>query len=320
MAIGFKNKKIILAAILPLLFWGGIFIFWFFNSNQQSNANPIILKSPGANQSGQKNIGQLASLAATQIDSDKDGLTDWEESIYGTSPQKSDTDNDGYLDGEEVASSRDPLKKGPNDLIVKNKTTNTEEMTATKKFTELAVANYLTAFQTKNPAELKPEELDAILKDSFSNDPKMSAKFNEILKSELYYFIPPDLDKGIKLAKNDTEKEQKLYGENVIKLLEEMYGAEPKNNFFQTINQSVVTGNYSEIEKFAEFYQKIYESAKNISVPKSLETNHKNLLTYLYKMQKISEAIKIYETDPLKTLLALNELTNLTQKLFAQNQ
>lgn len=315
-----KHKKLILAAILPLGFWVAIFGFWFFNSDQQSNANPIILKSPGANQSGQKNIGQLASVAATQIDSDKDGLTDWEESIYGTNPQKSDSDGDGYLDGEEVASSRDPLKKGPSDLIAKNKINDTEEMTATQKFAELAVANYLTAFQTKNPAELKPEELDAILKDSFSNDPKMSGKFNEILKSELYYFIPPDLNKEIKLTKNDTEKEQKLYRENIIKLLKEMYDTGPKNDFFQTINQSIATKNYSGIEEFAVFYQKMYESAKNIAVPKSLEINHQNLLTYLYKMQKISEAIKIYEADPLKTLLALNELTNLTQKLFAQNQ
>lgn len=315
----FKNKKLILAAILPLGFWVALFGFWFFNSSQQSNTNPIILKSRGATQTGQKSIGQLASTAATQIDSDKDGLTDWEESIYGTSPQKSDSDNDGYLDGEEVASSRDPLKKGPDDLIVQNKTTDTEEITATRKFAELAVANYLTAFQTKSPAELKPEEMDKILRDSLGNDPKMSVKFNEILKSELYYFIPSDLNKEIKIAKNDTEKEQKLYGENILKLLKEMYDSGPKNDFFQTINQSMVTGNYSQIEEFAAFYQKIYGSAKNITVPESLEINHKNLLTYLYKMQKISEAIKIYETDPLKTLLALNELTNLTQKLFAQN-
>ena len=316
----FKHKKLILAVILPLGFWAGLFGFWFFNSDQQSNANPIILKSSGTNQFGQKSISQLASLAATQIDSDKDGLTDWEESIYGTDSKKSDSDGDGYLDGEEVVSSRDPLKKGPDDLIVSSPKNKIEEMTATQKFTELAVANYLTAFQTKNPAEFKPEEIDKILKDSIGNDPSVSAKFNEVLKSELYYFVPSNLDTEIKFAKNDTEKEQKIYFGNITKLLKEFYDTEPKNDFFQTINQSMATKNYSKMDEFAAFYQKMYASAKNIAVPKSLTTNHENLMSYFYKMQKISEAIKIYETDPLKTLLALNELTNLTQKLFAQNQ
>ncbi|PJE76708.1 hypothetical protein COV05_02995 [Candidatus Uhrbacteria bacterium CG10_big_fil_rev_8_21_14_0_10_48_16] len=45
-------------------------------------------------------------------DSDGDGLTDLEESEYGTDPLNPDTDGDGYSDGDEVASGYDPNGPG----------------------------------------------------------------------------------------------------------------------------------------------------------------------------------------------------------------
>ena len=44
-------------------------------------------------------------------DSDHDGLTNAEEKIYGTEPNKSDTDGDGYSDGVEVRGGYNPLKR-----------------------------------------------------------------------------------------------------------------------------------------------------------------------------------------------------------------
>ncbi len=43
------------------------------------------------------------------LDSDLDGLDDFEEVIYGTNPKNDDTDNDGVEDGEEVNQVSDPL-------------------------------------------------------------------------------------------------------------------------------------------------------------------------------------------------------------------
>jgi len=45
---------------------------------------------------------------ASVIDSDHDGLTDAEEAIFGTDPNKADTDGDGYSDGAEVLGLYDP--------------------------------------------------------------------------------------------------------------------------------------------------------------------------------------------------------------------
>lgn len=67
--------------------------------NNPTTFNPADLK--------QFSLSLMASL-----DTDKDGLTDSEEKIFGTDPNLKDTDGDGYLDGEEVANFYSPLDKG----------------------------------------------------------------------------------------------------------------------------------------------------------------------------------------------------------------
>lgn len=50
-----------------------------------------------------------SSSVDSQIDSDKDGLTDEQEKELGTDPFNADTDNDGYSDGFEVSQGSNPL-------------------------------------------------------------------------------------------------------------------------------------------------------------------------------------------------------------------
>ena len=60
------------------------------------------------------NVNQInsdsdASGNACDLDDDNDGLTDVEETSFGTDPTLSDTDADGWSDGEEVDEGTDPL-------------------------------------------------------------------------------------------------------------------------------------------------------------------------------------------------------------------
>jgi hypothetical protein len=48
-------------------------------------------------------------VVAFDVDTDSDGLNDWEEAQLGTSPTASDTDHDGMPDGWEVAHELNPL-------------------------------------------------------------------------------------------------------------------------------------------------------------------------------------------------------------------
>lgn len=62
--------------------------------------------------------GESARIAAAeqfQIDTDNDGLKDWEEVLLGSDKDNPDTDTDGTEDGQEVKEGRNPLMKGPSD-------------------------------------------------------------------------------------------------------------------------------------------------------------------------------------------------------------
>ena len=63
-----------------------------------------------------------ASLAAgikkiERLDSDGDGLKDWEEELWQTDKNRADTDGDGTSDGAEISASRNPQKTGLDNLV-----------------------------------------------------------------------------------------------------------------------------------------------------------------------------------------------------------
>jgi hypothetical protein len=82
------------------------------NGNQNNNLNqPSNLDSDkdGLSDAEEEDFG----TDPFEVDSDGDGLFDYEEvNAYGTDPLDPDTDGDGYLDGEEVAGGYNPNGSG----------------------------------------------------------------------------------------------------------------------------------------------------------------------------------------------------------------
>lgn len=98
-------KTILIVVVLLLVFAGAAFALF-----HESWTDPRL---PAGNEtSGEPRLAQL--------DSDGDGLKDWEEAIFRTDPHNPDTDGDGTPDEEEIVANRDPLTPGPDDLILPN--------------------------------------------------------------------------------------------------------------------------------------------------------------------------------------------------------
>ena len=74
-------------------------------------------KTPSAAAAKAAIIPPVAATVQQDVDTDHDGLPDWEEAVYGTDPNNPDTDGDGVSDGEEVRTGHNPLKKGPDDIL-----------------------------------------------------------------------------------------------------------------------------------------------------------------------------------------------------------
>jgi len=66
---------------------------------------------PETNDYAMVNIGQVKYVFSfdSAVDSDGDGLSDWQEVVYGTNPYNPDTDGDGLTDKWEIDHGLDPL-------------------------------------------------------------------------------------------------------------------------------------------------------------------------------------------------------------------
>lgn len=93
----------------------------------------VWILSGGVSASREKIVPQLWNAVSkddTSVkDSDKDGLTDAEETKLGTDPKNPDTDGDHFLDGQEVKSGYDPLKPAPGDRTLANANGNSNSNT-----------------------------------------------------------------------------------------------------------------------------------------------------------------------------------------------
>ena len=83
----FPSKKVLAVGVLAigLLAWSIV----YQNTSQQNSA---ITNNP---------LRTVAQAESAFPDADKDGLYDWEETLYGTDPEDDDSDNDGILDGKQ---------------------------------------------------------------------------------------------------------------------------------------------------------------------------------------------------------------------------
>lgn len=107
-----------------------------------------------------------AEDAATSLDTDKDGLTDSEEKLYGTNASKADTDGDGYSDGIEVKSGYDPAKPAPGDKILA--TTSSVSGIETTSLTNEVVQELKTFTESKNNESVSTSEVQSLMNNAIA--------------------------------------------------------------------------------------------------------------------------------------------------------
>lgn len=165
-----KSQKFLI--FLYVLLTGGVFFVW--SSFQQVRGENIF------------------------VDSDQDGLSNEEERLYKTDPQKRDTDGDSYSDGVEVKSGYDPLKKAPGDKLFAVASANREGSSNAEENKDnltqglsQEIASIITE-KTASGEDISLEDLDA--------------RVNELLSGKGAEVVLPPIDiKGLKI-KNPISK------------------------------------------------------------------------------------------------------------------
>lgn len=234
-------------------------------------------------------------------DADQDGLSDSDESYWGTDFENPDTDGDGFLDGEEVASGNDPREKSthpqgdslastvyggldPNDIDVNYNITDGANQ---------LIAGAITSGDLTRTAEqsTKDKSVDMISVSAIDN-------FYTIQNS---FTLP-----AIRTTENSKE--------NQIQYLNELY-AIVKNDLID-FPQKLDSANSldSSMPYFSargEQFNSSFNKAVNLAVPKEWLDIHKSVLNILRRFGYNYSALSNYQVDSVKALVASEDVANL---------
>jgi hypothetical protein len=248
------------------------------------------------------------------IDSDKDGLPDYLEAIYGTDTNNPDTDGDTYLDGEEIMSGYDPLKAGPDDKVSDKAATPrpkpgslagvnlTEELAKAMK-EQLNKTDPSSAFQLDSTGNYATDSNgDAQLTNASIIDNALS---EALAKSPQLNFVPTIQDSDIKISSDDSKKAQEDFTSQMVNIIS------AKTSFskldIEAAQEAMQTQNYSGLDQYINGYLEAFKAIKEISVPPSWKELHKKNLSLILANANILQVIKTENDDPLRTILALQQ-------------
>ncbi len=229
-------------------------------------------------------------------DTDGDGLKDWEEGLWNTDLNNPDTDGDGTSDGAEIRLGRDPLKKGPNDLL--DRETVTEKTTAGSKARPLTLseqiarelfAQYMTAKQSGQPFTAQNEK--EILLHFFNNPPPLVAATR---------YDEKDLIAGASLHD---------YGNGVAAILLK-YSDKTGENELLTLQAAVDAEDAAKLEKLAArrtAYQGAVKDLLALPTPPEIKILHLNLINAITAMEKGVAGMQLIFADPVKSLETIGQ-------------
>lgn len=290
------SKKILIAIALLIVFIGALAWYGYKGSNTDytdtSNQNLLAIASSSPDNS------------ASQIDSDHDGLPDWEEALYGTDPHNPDTDGDGTSDGAEVALGRNPLVKGPNDFLAsKNNPVATssatvkENLTLTDTFARDFFTQYMNTQQSGT--QITPANADQFASDYLKTStlPDISAKQYTLADLSL-------TDSGRANISNYKDSIAAIFAK---------YWPSGKTNEIAIMQQAFTnndTGALAGLTPIISGYQSALKNMVTLPVPKLATSLHLNVLNTLSTYIQTLKMVQSSYTDPLSGLVALNSYQN----------
>lgn len=229
-------------------------------------------------------------------DTDKDGLTNREESYWNTNFQNPDTDGDGFLDGEEVSSGHDPLIPAPNDLI--------DNKNLTAKFSNLTLSGLY-------EGSLSPKNSDyAVMIGSIAS--MITENAVENLDTQIKTGLP---------AISSTKQNQENYIKQMSPLIESVFSDYifELNKISKDFRNSPAAVSDSSIMAFfkeqSQKYESHYNAVMTVAPPKNWQTNHFGLLKLLGDLSQVHLAISRNNTDPITALVAMNRLNDLLEMI-----
>lgn len=262
-----------------------------FSYYYSKEINPKNQKISYENTAEDKTVINKNETAKVQIiDSDEDGLKDWEETLWKTDPLNRDSDGDKTPDGEEVKQGRDPAKFGPKDSLTQ-KISSVTNTTKSKEIGELDkfARNFFTEFMKweQTGGITSSENIQALVQNFLNqngeatiNDAYSPSGFNTVLNSS------ENLKKYGNEVAEIYERYSQIYRQNPLVITEEEFDTHPKE-----ISKRVL--------KISNIFRDSAKEISLVSVPESLIFAHSELVNGLNQSAEGFLMFSKFEENPL---------------------
>ena len=255
-------------------------------------------------------------------DTDQDGLSNDEEKLYGTDPNKADTDGDGYSDGIEVRSGYDPSKAAPGDKV---------NVILDEESDDTAVAR-----KKINLTEAVSKQVAMTIKESASKQQNLSLDelrntVQKTMSEKITVDTLPEVDtKTIKIKKqkysslSDADREAKIkedvleYSTAVSYILvnnspipmQSNGDVEKLSSFMMSNMMSVLSGsNNALLDDFSKKGAAITEQLQSVDVPENMVDMHVKALKLAYYTMTFKGSIQSAgDADPLAQINTLAKM------------
>jgi hypothetical protein len=259
-------------------------------------------------------------------DSDQDGLSNEEERLYKTDPQKRDSDGDSYSDGVEIKSGYDPLKPAPGDKIF-------IAAADISRAGEQAVAG-----DKENLTKALSQEIASVITEKGASGEDVSVtdldvRIQELLSGKGSEVVLPPIDvKGLRIknpiSKDLSDEEKKVKEkEQAVKYLTSMayifannspqkFSSETElGTSLDTLSTQVMgafsSGNSEMIHVLAENGRRTIEETRDVEVPESMLPLHIKALQLSQYAISLEDEVKTNTGDPLRDISSMMKVQSL---------
>ncbi len=232
---------------------------------------------------------KLSDLVST--DTDLDGVMNWEEGLWGTSPTMKDTDGDGEEDGAEIAKLK-LEKEGTTDT--KDTVTGEEVLTETDKFSRELFSTIVALNQAGEVDDASADKLTESLASQIKNSVQRKVFLASDIKTSLDN-SPTAIQTYVTAIDNINKKYP--VSVNVLDILKEFVNDGENVNAEALIKlDPIIKQKSSSINDF-----------KNMTVPKDLAQLHLDMINALQRVVENISDIQLFEVDPIVAMGAISK-------------
>ena len=278
-----KNKRVVLVALAVVLL---VLLFFIKTKSQWTNEEVA-----GAGLvSGDEILGDVLSK-----DTDKDGILDWEEGLWGTDPTKKDTNDDGVSDKEEIG--RMKAERAENSSTEDGVSVASEEnLSQTDKF---ARELFTTVAALNQSGEIDDNTVQQIT-DSLATQIQNPVQRKIFMLAE----IKIKNDNSLTAVKNyNNSMGAILKGYPIINPTDVLKEATTNNG---DIDSSIL----SKLDPFIEQTQKVISGMVKTEVPQDFSSLHLDAINALEKVMENLSDIQLIDSDAVIALSAVSQLEN----------